>query len=388
METWIVERRLPRRRGIWILLQGIFGVLWFVTTMMHGTGLPLNGTGGGWDFLGNVHEQDEAAVKAVRDGTIGPLRLTLFRFRRIYVGRNIGGQRWMVAQWKAAGIRDSGEGTTLASLVTARSTLAYRLMVLLRRIIDGHKRVLPGTTLGWLVRVADLVHALEVLFAEAVGRWIRVVFDRLSEERLAVEIDLAVSMLSSISKVVSGLDNGATILGMSGLRYMQGLDRCNVSLDDPLARAVRSNGGELLCYLIDQLAGNEDSVRFWFRDWNGSGWGGAPPLEEEDMEFCWSHMNLGGSRLQGPARQLPGYGRPPPFSVDVTVHLCEVLDSFSLHTALAECRKYSNMGRYLLIGEVPYNWSSIGIAKQEFALHERTTSRCIFEEWRARKSAA
>ena len=135
-----MEQRLPRRRGIWILLQGIFDVLWFVTTMMHGTGLPLNGTGGGWDFLGNVHDQDEAAVKAVRDGTIGPLRLTLFRFRRIYVGRNIGGQRWMVAQWKAAGIRDSGEGTTLASLVTARSTLAYRLMVLLRSIIDGHKR--------------------------------------------------------------------------------------------------------------------------------------------------------------------------------------------------------------------------------------------------------
>ena len=294
----------------------------------------------------------------------------------------------MVAQWKAAGIRDNGEGATQASLVTARSTLAYRLMVLLRRIIDLHKWVLPGTALGMVVRVADLVHSLEVLFAEAVGIWTRVVFDRLSEERLAVEIDLAVSMLSSISKVVSGLDDGATSPGVDGLLYMQGLDRCDVSLDDPLARAVHSNGGEFLCHRIDQLAGNEHSVRFWFRDWNGSGWGGAPPLEEEDMDFCWSHMNLGGSRLQLPATHRYWYGRAPPLPVDATVHLCEMLDSFSLHTALAECRKHSNMGRYLLIGEVPYNWSSIGIAKQEFALHERTTSRCIFEEWRARKSAA
>ena len=340
--------------------------------------------------MGNVHEQDEAAVEAVRDGSIGPLRLMLLRYRRIYVGRHIGGQRWMVAQWKAAGVRDRrGEGTTLASLVTARSTLAYRLMVLLRRIIDSHKRVEPGTALGMVVRMADVVHSLEVLFAEAVGIWTRVVFDRLSEERLAVEIDLAVSMLSSISKVVSGLDDGVRSPRVDGRLYMRGLDRCcDFSLDDPLARAVRNNRGEFLYHRIDQLAGNEYSVRFWFRDWNGSGCGGFLQLEEEDMEFCWAHMNLGGSRLQLPATHLYGYGRAPPLPVDVTVHLCEILDFLSLRTALAECRKHSNMERYSSIGEVHRNGSSTGITNREFALHERTTSRCIFEEWRGRKGAA
>tara|TARA_B110000196_G_scaffold271643_1_gene247179 strand:+ start:64 stop:402 length:339 start_codon:yes stop_codon:yes gene_type:complete len=85
---------------------------------------------------------------------------------------------------------------------------------------------------------------------------------------------------------------------------------------------------------------------------------------------------LWGSRLQGPPEPWAGDRR----FVDATVHLCEELSSFELSAALAECRKHSTVERYR--ADVTSENGSLGFVKREFALHERTTSSCIFEEWR------
>ena len=372
-----MEQRLPRRRGIWILLQGIFDVLRFAGTLsmppmygnrdypsiydnlLIGTGQH-RGFGGGWHHVGRPDVQDVAASEAVRDGTIGRFREMLYYYRQHYETRGVEGQKWMIDQWQAAAVRNGGEGVASASSEAARSILAYRLMILLRRFIQQQRWVLRGAARGWLVRIADWVHVLEVLFEEAKGRWTRVVFDRLSEEELSVEIDQAVAMISSISKAVSGLDDGMVTEGVSGQQFMRHVESSWTRLDDAATRAVVNNDGEFLGYLTEQYVGREASYKFGFNDWMR---GGLQPQLEGGLEVCWAHMNCGGERLQGPPEPWEG----DRLYVDVTVQLCEDLDSLRLREALAECCKHSTMVRY----RWRYGWSPFGPVKQEFAARTR-----------------
>jgi len=261
--------------------------------ILIGTG-QYRGFGGGMHHVGRPGVQDVAANEAVRDGTIGRFREMLYHYRQHYETRGVEGRKWMMAQWQAAAVRDGGEGVASASSEAARSILAYRLMILLRRFIQQQRWVLRGATRGWLVRISDWVHVLEVLFEEAKCRWTRVVFDRLSEEELAVEIDQAVAMISSISKAVSGLDDGVVTEGVSGQQFMRHVESSWTRLDDAATRAIVNNDGEFLGYLTEQHVGCEASYKFGFSDWMR---GGLQPQLEGGLEVCWAHMNCGGERL-------------------------------------------------------------------------------------------
>ena len=164
--------------------------------------------------------------------------------------------------------------------------------------------------------------------------------------------------------------------GVSGQQFMRHVESSWTRLDDAATRAIVNNDGEFLGYLTEQHVGCEASYKFGFSDWMR---GGLQPQLEGGLEVCWAHMNCGGERLQGPPEPWEG----DRLYVDVTVQLCEDLDSLRLHEALAECCKHSTMLRY----RWRYNWSPFGPVKQEFAAHERTTNRCTFEEWHDQKRA-
>ena len=148
--------------------------------------------------------------------------------------------------------------------------------------------------------------------------------------------------------------------GVSGQQFMRHVESSWTRLDDAATRAVVNNDGEFLGYLTEQYVGREASYKFGFNDWMR---GGLQPQLEGGLEVCWAHMNCGGERLQGPPEPWEG----DRLYVDVTVQLCEDLDSLRLREALAECCKHSTMVRY----RWRYGWSPFGPVKQEFAARTR-----------------